>query len=145
MSNIVITGATASITFADTGDFESDGKFITGTQESAIIGGPEYGRDFPSTAGTDGAGSKNFGFRNRRLEVRGFYVGASENAVTSTIDTDMNAMGADGKLTVQIGGITYNRCFFDAAASAMTKTKGSGFATAKVFAEVRYVFNSKGL
>ena len=131
-------------TYADTGSFLSDCKFLDGP-DAVELGAPEYGEKFFGAPGVDGQVRKSFGFRNRRIALRVVYVGATADAIVSTFDTDMAAI-ANTASTLVLHGKTYYGCFLDPRATKLTGLTGNGSATtAKVIGKAIIVVNSKRL
>lgn len=131
-------------TYADTGGFLSDCKFLDGP-DAVELGAPEYGEKFYSAAGVDGSVRKAFGFRGRRIALRVVYVAATADAVVAAFDSDMAAI-ANAASTLVLHGATYYGCFLDPRATRLTGLTGNGSATtAKVLGRATVVVNSKRL
>lgn len=142
---VTITTPGGSVVLADTGDFVQDSKWLLGgEQEGVKVGARKYQYEYVYAAGVNGAGTKNYGFRDQMITIQCVYVGASANAVLSTIMTDLNDI-ASGKNSVAHNGQTYPRCFLEPTGEEVGQIRYNGLPTAKYFAIVKMKFRNVGI
>lgn len=131
-------------TYADSGDFVSDGKWLDGPN-AVDMGAPEYEESFHSVPGVDGSVRKGFGYRGRRIALNVMYVGADAAAVVSAFNTDIGAL-ANTASTLVLHGATFYGCFLDAKASKLGGLTSNGSpASAKVLGRATVVINAMRL
>lgn len=111
------------ITFGDTGDFTTDGKWF---ERTIRVGAPQYGRTRHYVAGVDGANRKNFGFRSRQMAFECWYVGASASAVYAAIQGDMEQLAEKVTFSTVLEGTTFTDCELDAEASFHETPRSTG-------------------
>jgi hypothetical protein len=124
----VYTNTTGSVTYADSGDFGTVGKWRAGNPDSESIDAPEYGFDIVTTAGVNGGGTVNYGFRGQKISIEVVYIAATYNGVLSAIQADLAILGA-APTTLVLDGQTYYCCVLDAGATGKkspTKSTGGG-------------------
>lgn len=144
MSIIVTPISGSPVTYADTGDYDSEGQWLEGGEDSVRISGRKYSLDFPSAGGVDGSGSKNFGFRSQTVEFLAIYVGASETALMTTITGHLDNW-PNQPSTVAVGGYSIKRAFLDPEGTVIGKIKDNGLPTQKFFTRVKLRFTGRGL
>lgn len=141
MSAAFTPSAGGTITYADTGSFTGAGKWREGNEDSESVDAPQYGTDYPATAGVDGTAIKDYGYRGQKISLTVIYVVATMAGVLSAIQTDL-ALLAAGPSTLVLDGVTYRACELDSAASGKrgpTKNAGTGF----YWSKVKLVVNAK--
>lgn len=141
MSAVFTPSAGGTITYADTGSFTAAGQWREGNDDSESIDAPMHGSDYPTTAGVDGTGVKDYGYRGQKISLTVVYVVATFAGVLSAIQTDL-ALLAAGPSTLVLDGVTYYACDLDSAASGKrgpTKNTGGGY----YWAKVKLVVNAK--
>ena len=122
------TNTAGSVTYADTGSFGTTGKWRDGSEGGQKIDGPEYGYDFPATAGVAGTGTVAYGYRGQKISMSVIYVNTSMDAVLSAVQADLVILGSYPS-TLVLDGQTYRACTLDAGASGMAgyvKSTGAG-------------------
>ncbi len=139
MPAVVITpqGAGATVTYAGSPNFRADGKWC----ESAPEHPDQHGMEFITAAGEDGAGSKDYGFRESEVPLIVIYVAASEAAVRAAFAGDMAAKSRVPS-TISIDGGDIERCFLNAKASKMEQPKSTGYG--KFWARAVLSFTCRG-
>lgn len=138
MASAAFTGG-ATVTYTDgvSLDKTADSKSCI----SFTIGTPEYERDWIGSPGVDGVGSKTFGYRNQRVELRVMYVAASETAAITAAVADSDALGSGGASDLVLAGTTFFACFLDQFEIGQPTSTGAG----KMILECDIVVNSKRL
>ena len=95
-----------------TGNYYTAGPYLWDTPE---ISAPMYEILFGSAPGVAGSYSINLGFRSQDFSVKVLYVNDSAETLISTWIGHM--AGWIGPVDCQVGGVTIQRCFVDAAAT----------------------------
>jgi hypothetical protein len=135
--SVAVTGGP---TFADTGTFASTCTFLAGGDESLQMHAPEHAWDFPTSAGVNGAGSKCFGLREQRFEVRAYIVADTAAAVVAAYDTYCGQ--CKGPVAVSVHGTSLARCFLDAKATVSAHPFSTGLG--KYAALATFAFVNRG-
>ena len=130
-------------TFADTGDFANDGKWLDGA-DAVDLGAPEYGERFHGAAGVDGQVRKGFGYRGRRISLKVVYVAASADAAVAAFQTDMGNM-ANTALQLVYNGQTFYGCFLDPRSTRATGLTATGLTGGKYLYRAQSTVNAMRL
>ncbi len=136
MPAVTITPASGGgVTYANTGSFDAGGKWC----ESASFTAKQNGMDFPSAAGEDGSGSKNYGSRTRKIVLNVVYVAGSEALCYSGFQGDTDGLSKQPSAISGIG--SFARCFLEGIASKIDQPKSNGLTL--YWARATLVFTSR--
>ena len=136
---MVISTTTSSVDYADAGCFSGGVPFL---KEKRINTAQHDIAHIPS-AGVDGTGSINYGFRTQKLSFTVIYVAGSEQAVLQAIKDDNLSMST-GQCGINVGGVSFARCFLDDFQSKATP-KSTGLGDGNIWQECEIFFTCRGL
>jgi hypothetical protein len=141
MASAVFSGG-AGITYSEgaTMAYDISGKYLRAYE----IGGRDYERVFIGVPGVNGVGSKNFGFRGRKITLHVCYVGSDEGNIVSDFTTDLDALAgqATGSTLALAGQSFFGVFLLDAS---LDQAKSNGLPIARVWAWGSILVDAKRL
>ena len=111
MASLAFATTSSTVTYANTGDMHTAGKWVQGDDDSMQIGAPKRRRQKIRSNGVNGAGTKDHGSGDRALSFRVIYVEAAENDLQTAMDDDETNLLENGPITLTIAGKAYGRVF----------------------------------